>query len=109
MHADQLDGVRDLRGHQGVRVAVAEGEYVEPERLVERVVGAAGSVPHAVERRVGRLEGRILVHADKLDGVVQLGGHQGVRVAVAEGECLHMEGILERREDGPVGRPGLPL
>ena len=112
VHADELDAavltttmrVHSSRGHHGVRVAVAECEHFEVARLGERVVcaAAAAGAQAAVARLVGRHERGILEHADELDGAVGSvaipRGHHGVRVAVAEGECLYVEGVSERRK-----------
>ena len=116
VHADELDAavftttirVQPIRGHQGVRVAVAEGEHVKAARPGERVVGAAAGAQAAVARLAGRREGRVLVHADQLDGAVAVAadaehmrGHHGIRVAVAQGERLYVVGVCERRKFGP--------
>ena len=97
-HADQLDAVIARRGHQGVRVAVAKGKHFDRDGLAQRVVCAAAGILRVVERRAGRLEGAVLVHADKLDGIVSVRDRHGIRVAVAEGECLYVDGVSQGRK-----------
>ena len=73
-HADQLHGVVRARGDRGVCGAVAGAEDVDAARLAEAV--KAG---RAVGGRSRGLDGAVVVHADQLHGVLELGGDQGVR------------------------------
>ena len=75
-YADQLGGVTAIRGHDGVRVAPrVEGR--DSGRAVQSVKAVG-----AVERRVGRLHGAVVVDADQLDAVIAGSVDQRVRGAV---------------------------
>ena len=94
--ADQLDAVdpkESARGHHGVR-AVAHLEHVDGVGATEHVEAAG-----AVKRRVGRLEGAVLVDAHQLDAVVMLCDHHGV-CAAAHLERVDVFGAVERIEYG---------
>ena len=108
VHADQLHGVLELGGDQGVR-AVAQGERGNLPRAGEPQLRAVA----VVERSAG-LQGAVFVHADQLHAGVAVPADQGVR-AVAQAEHVDVErvpklqvaGLIVQRLRAPRLQPGV--
>ena len=91
VHAHKLDAVVDVRCDDGVRAVARCLEHVHAAGAVEYQGRVA-----ALGERVGSLEGVVVaVHADQLDSVAAIRGHDGVR-AVAYGKGVDVMGAADR-------------